>query len=242
MQSTRAFVASLGAGMSLVAAAVSALFVLSTVVAVQGWPGIATEDDLGSVTLSRELAAAETGAPAAATPAAAPTAGAIVLGAGTGAAASPGTPGTTGGRRDGAVPAAPGTGAAPGVPGVDPGARSGAVPSSAPSGGGATGTQARPDTPASSPTAPVADAIRDTGRDLGTTTEPVVPGSGSAVQQTTDAVADVVEGGGSVVQQVIPPAAPVVGEVSERTGTAVRDTGSVVDGATSAVGSLLGRR
>src|SRR5688500_6739027 len=105
MQSTRAYVASLGAGMSLIAAAVSALFVLSTVVAVNGWPGIASDDDLGSITLSRELAAADGGTPApVATAAAAAAAGdAIVLGAGAGGAATPGT----GGVRRGA--AGPGT-------------------------------------------------------------------------------------------------------------------------------------
>ncbi len=46
MRFTRASVASAGASMSLVAAAVSALFVVSAVVAVQGWPGVNPEDDV----------------------------------------------------------------------------------------------------------------------------------------------------------------------------------------------------
>ena len=46
MRVTRAFVASCGAGLSLVAASVAALFVLSAVVAVRGWPGINPDNDV----------------------------------------------------------------------------------------------------------------------------------------------------------------------------------------------------
>ncbi|MDQ3739597.1 MAG: hypothetical protein M3389_01515, partial [Actinomycetota bacterium] len=68
--------------MSLVAAAVSALFVVSTVIAVQGWPGVDPENDVPNLVLAEDVplaenAAAPTGAGAAP---AAPAPAAIVLG------------------------------------------------------------------------------------------------------------------------------------------------------------------
>src|SRR5687767_4215797 len=52
MRGSRTFLASAGASMSLVAAAVSALFVVSAVIAVQGWPGVDPEDDVPALVLS----------------------------------------------------------------------------------------------------------------------------------------------------------------------------------------------
>ncbi|HEV2999597.1 MAG TPA: hypothetical protein VGW75_02565, partial [Solirubrobacteraceae bacterium] len=66
MRVKRAWLASAGASMSLVAAAVSALFVVSAVIAVQGWPGVDPEDDVPSVVLSGGLPAAQAATPAAA--------------------------------------------------------------------------------------------------------------------------------------------------------------------------------
>ncbi|HWT93204.1 MAG TPA: hypothetical protein VN238_09430, partial [Solirubrobacteraceae bacterium] len=61
MRVTRAHVASLGAGLSLVAASVTLLFLLSAVVAVRGWPGMDPDDDVPAVELTAALPSSSSG-------------------------------------------------------------------------------------------------------------------------------------------------------------------------------------
>ena len=229
MRVTRAFVASCGAGMSLVAAAVSLLFVLSTVVAVRGWPGIDPEDDVPRLVLSDRISTPSGGdggavtTPTAAAADAGDGAGAIVLGA-------PGAGATAGRTTAGGPPARRTPGGSPrnGQGGsANRGPATSAPSSSAPA---APGPASGPAPIESSPTAPAADAVRDTGDALAPATDPVSPGT---AQSTTDDVADAIEGGGRVAEQVLPQAAPVV----ERTAEAVGTTAQPV---ADAVGALTG--
>jgi hypothetical protein len=213
MRVTRAYVGSVGAGLCLVAAAVVALFVLSAVVAVRGWPGIDPEDDVPQVTLADGRAASPGGDAADGTPVAVAAAldgtTPIVLGGAGAPGASPDARGRT--RRDGGR----GTGDVDQTPAPSPAPGGSATPQA----GGSPGAPSTPSTPGS----PLADAIRETGDGVAGTTDPVLPGSGSAVTQVTDTVADTVEGGGQA-------AGGAVQQVTERSGQAVRTTGSAVEG------------
>jgi hypothetical protein len=197
MRVTRALVGSVGAGLCLVAAAVTALFILSAVVAVRGWPGIDPENDLPRVTLAESsLASADAAVPAGGPVAAATSAGApdpIVLGGAPsgGEGASEAAPRRSATRR----PAATGDGTAPGPAAPSP--QAGTTSPSAPGAGAPA--------PAGSP---VAETIRDTGETAGGVTDPVAPGSGPAVTQVTDTVADTVGGTGRAVEKAVPGDAP----------------------------------
>jgi len=230
MRPTRAFLASAGAGLSLVAAAVSVLFVFSAVVAVKGWPGMDPDNDVPTLVLSGALPPAAEGAGTGATEAS-PAAGAgdrdpepIVLGGSDRADADRGAA-----RRDG------GGGPDARVPARTPG--SGDAPSAS---GGSGGGQPSPGQPTPS-TGTVGD---ETGSS---------PAPAPAV---TDTAAGVVEGGGQAVggatETVAPPVSGAVESVTGDAGGAVQDTGAAVDSATQgdvegavgsvgdAVGSLLG--
>jgi hypothetical protein len=243
MRVTRAFVASCGAGLSLVAASVAALFLLSAVVAVRGWPGINPSDDVPHVTLAdAQLTNADDGAAVAVAASAGAGLAPIVLG-GADPAAGDGTSARSrrGGRADRTSRVAmPGQGARPTLVGGIP-----------PAGGpGASQPAGQPSRPrpnlVNDTTSGAAEVIRDTGSDAGNTTEPAAPGSGSAATQVAGAVADTVDDAGRA-------AAGGAGQaVTDSTADAVRDTGQAVDkvtagdvgGAvdevTSAVGGLLG--
>lgn len=190
MRVTRAFVGSVGAGLCLVAAAVTVLFVLSAIVAVRGWPGIDPEDDVPQVMLAEAgLAGAAGMTPAGDTPlavaASAGDATPLVLGAPAGAGGDAG--GTAAPRRPGAR--------GDGTPGAGGTTTSGTAGGSAP---------ARPASPsASAPAAPsaspppasaLAGAIREAGDQLGGAVDPVAPGTGPPVTQVTDTVAGTVDG------------------------------------------------
>jgi hypothetical protein len=203
---TRAFVASVGAGLCLIAAAVVALFVVSAVVAVRGWPGIDPENDVPRVTLAdgRALGDADAGGPVAVTATAGTTP--IVLG-------GAGTPGaTTRTRGDRVDRSGPGSApvSQPSLP-ATPGA---------PAPAGQPQPSAGADRPASTSNAP-APATGD-GGDTG---RPAPATPGSTVTQVTDGVADTVQGVGNTV------GGPVQ-QTTERAGEAVRNTGSAVDSAT----------
>ena len=205
MRSTRALVGSVGAGLCVVAAAVTVLFVLSAVVAVRGWPGIDPEDDVPRVTLADAARASSPDAPVAAgapVAAAASAAGPapIVLG-GAGDAPAP--------SRSGGTSRRPATGDAAPVPATGGPAATPQPGTSAPAPVG--------DAPIA-PGAPLADAIRDTGDTVGGVTDPVAPGSGQAVTQATDTVADTVDGPGRIVEKAAQ--GDVAGTVDEVTGTA----------------------
>jgi hypothetical protein len=234
--------------MSLVAAAVSILFVFSTIVAVRGWPGIDPEDDVPGLVLSESVQAADdAAAPAVATPvAAAPGAapGPIVLG-GPDATGNDGTASPP--RTAAGGPSPGGDGGAGGDVTGDAGTpASGSAPSSAapPAGGGGGGGGGTGDQPTL--TQPAADAIRDTGSAAAQTGDQVAPGAGPPVQQVTDDVADTVEGAGAGVGAVVDEAGRRTGSAVENTGAAVENVGKGdVEGAVKSVndvvGSLLGR-
>ena len=219
MRVTRAFVGSVGAGLCLVAAAVTVLFVLSAVVAVRGWPGIDPENDVPRVTLADALARV---LGRRRRPAARPVA----------VAASPARRGadrprrrsrpavtTTGARRRAAV-ARRARRQTTLPPARTPG------PAPAPGAAGSASRRSFPGDPAAPQDAgrPVAETIRDTGEAVGGVTDPVAPGSGQAVTQVTDAVADTVDGDGQGRRDRRPRAT----------------SGGAVEKTTDTVGTLLG--
>jgi hypothetical protein len=210
----RAYVASIGAGMFLVAAAVAALLIFSTIVAVRGWPGLDPDDDVPALTLSQSLpGAGSAGAGsspvvAAAAIAAGTAASPIVLGGtagGTaGAGAGDGAGGPTaripGGRRTQA-PAA-------GVPVAAP-APAGQQAAPAPA---ATAPAPQPQpSPVGQATTGVGRTVRDTGAAVGTVTDGVLPGAGAPVREATGVVAGTVEQVPGAVQQSVGNAGQAVG-------------------------------
>jgi hypothetical protein len=228
--------------MSLVAAAVSLLFVLSTVVAVNGWPGIDPDNDVPRIRLSDAFNT--TGGASDVQPAAAATPGAVIAAPIVLGASGLGTAATARGQRgDGGRGASTPSGTNP--------ARS-AAPSTTPTPAGSTPAPSQPSNGGGGPSNPVAETVRDTGNVVGEAAKPVSPTASSVVTQTTDSVADTVEGTGPRVGEAVPPAAPVVDDVTGRAGEAVRQTGTAVDSVTKgdvngavknvtgAVDSLLG--
>lgn len=263
MRVTRAFVASFGAGLSLVAASVTVLFALSAVVAVRGWPGMDPDDDVSAVVLaearlaSGETTSAPAGADGEVAAVAASVPAAIVLpaaaperpsrGTRSGTAQRTGAPSEgsgpqSGGGDDGrgAEPGAqPGTGSAPagGEPGTG-GAGQQPQPGGAsqqPAPGGAAPGAGTPGRPR-----PVTSGVSDTVRNVGTTAGGVVdrvaPGTGQAVRDTTSSVADTVDQTGQAVTDVTGRVPGVV----ENTGQAVEKvTKGDVPGALDEVGDLV---
>ena len=235
MRVTRAFVASFGAGLSVVAASVTLLFLLSAIVAVKGWPGIDPDDDVQRVTLADARLAPGVPAPAGegvvAVAAAAGDSAPVVLG---GADPRPSAPTRRdrgddgGGDRGGPAPGgAPVAGEGPSV--SRPGAPAAGAPAPAPSRDAGSGTARPAPAPAQRPgpveqvSSGVGDAVQDAGEVAGDTVEPVAPGTAPVVTQVTDTVAETVESTGKAVDDV------TEGDVDG----AVKDVGD-------AVGGLLG--
>lgn len=224
--------------MSLVAAAVSLLFVVSAIVAVRGgWPGIGPQDDAPGLVLTdspsgRPAPAGVTVAPAAATAGDAT----VVLGreAGPGAA-----------RRG----SSRGPSNTPDVPGQNGPGTTAPVGGSAPSQGTAPAAQTPPSTPpGTSPslvrdtTTAVGETVRDAGNAVGGTVDTVAPGGGEPIRNTANTVADAVEQVGGAVQnttqnvgRTAQPVTDTAGQAvsdlgAPRLGNAVQDTGKAVTG------------
>jgi hypothetical protein len=223
MALTRAYMASIGAGMSLAAAAVAGLFLFSAVVAFTGWPGFDPDDDVPAVTLSQSLPSASGAADAAGTgplAAAAAAAGAatpIVLGGG--GAGATGTGDVAGDGPTARIPATRRDGAAPSPGAAAPPATGAAAPQ--------TSSQPQPGSPASPVeqiTSNVGRTIRDTGSSAGAVTDQVAPGTGEPVRQTTGQVAETVEGVGQAAGAV------TRGDVSGATERAGQTVGALLGG------------
>lgn len=203
MHGARGFIAGAGASMSLVAAAVSALFVVSAVIAVRGWPGIAPSQDAGAPLVLDEGDALPGGAPAA------PAEQAPIL-----LASDDTTPVTA---RQLPLRRAPRL-HRPGRTRPSPDT-TGGISSPAPA--------ATPEVP--SVTRPIRDPVDQAGDAL----EPAAPGSGGVVGGPTDAVGDTVAGIGAGVGGVVEPVAPrssrSIEDVTSAVGETVTDAGAVVD-------------
>jgi hypothetical protein len=225
--------------MSLVAAAVSVLFVVSAIVAVRGWPGIDPQDDVPRLVLS-DGPSARPGAPGVALTA--PVAGAtpIVLGDTPAPAGAPGTGPSS--RGPAGTPAVPGQDAPAETPGV-----TGAAPSQA-SGPGPRPPAADPGTtPIRETTGAVAETVRDTGAAVGGTVDTVAPGGGEPIRQTATAVADVVEQVGGGVGQATQAVGHTAQGVTDTAGQVVTDVGAprlgeAVQGTGRLAGALLGAK
>jgi hypothetical protein len=262
MRATKGYVAGVGTTGALVGAIGCAFAVLSTVVAVQGWPlaltppSVATleerapsgGDALVPLTVFPTAAPARSLAPSGA-PASGRTAqvlstrlaqrdGGPLAGTFGPAAEGPALRGTDGGV--GRVPqASPGASAASPAPGAGGGSTPSPVQPGTGSGGSGSGGSGASTPPASG---------SSSSPSLGGTVTQVTSGAGTTVSQTGQQLSGAVQGTtgqlGGVVGQVSPSAGQVVtqtgqlagGVVSGATGTA----GQVVSGAGAAVGRLLG--
>jgi hypothetical protein len=249
MRVTRAFMASCGAGLCLVAASVAVLFVVSAIVSVRGWPGMDPADDVPHVRLAE--APGRDGAPhgdagAVAVSAANGDAVPIVLGGSAAPAPAAAAPGDgsprRGSERSRQVAPTDGDGQAPAVR-APVRERGPAAAGNAPELPSPT-TRPRP-TPAATVTTPAADAIRDRGEDAADAADEVVPGTGRSVRDVTDAVAGTVQDTGQAVggpvEKVTDRTSGTVQEAGQAVDSVTKgDVGAAVEHVTDAVGALLG--
>jgi hypothetical protein len=254
MRVTRAFLASAGAGLSLVAASVTVLFALSALVAVRGWPGIAPDGDGDRVTLAdARLASAPTGGGDGA-PGLAPASAPIVLGgraepaaAGSDAPSRPRRGRTGGARRIGITsPGGPApAGRTPSAPATGPGAAAAPAPSSGGRTSGGSGEQAPRAAPVEEVTDTAARTVRGAGDAVGDTTDEVAPGAGEPVRRTTDRAAQAVQNAGKAADQAVQNVTGRVGGAVEHAGKGVGnaakgDVEGAVKNVAGAVDGLLG--
>jgi hypothetical protein len=211
----RGFLPSLGAGGSLVGASLVVAAILSSVIAFQGWPGMAGNGGgNGSVTLKDSRSAPPGPAPALSRPAAGQatrTTGAAARPVARRRGAARGTAGPTA-RRRGSTPVAPRTTSpAPSAPGSSP--STGSAPSS--SAPPARPSAPRPTKPSSPPpSSPPSSPI------------PANPLPDHPVSSVVD-----------TVQKALPPTPPVVQPVVDTVNQVADDAAGTVDGV---VGGVLG--